>query len=506
MKLQQYSPRTDLPRGRILIINPPYVHYSRLAGEGPFLRDPSPFLPLAPIYAGSVLEGLGAGEVSYFDCQFHDLTEKADLAEYDSIAIAIMGAQNLAPGTDTFRHVTRFVPPERVFVGGQAAEALADTELAALFPGAKKVAREALQKSPMGMKSRIGAQIDKLSEEDQRAYLTSELTLPFSQGCMFGCNFCGAQIRQREQFFDTAGNLEDYVVRAKRLGIDTLSFYCTSLDFFQQALAGGDLSHLTHRLGQIIDIGARHGVKLRMRALTRADSYVAASKSEELFDLLRAAGFHTFGFGADGAASTSLLRAMKRGSDELGSDLLTAFAHAEAHGLVPEILYVFGIPEDTVGTLEETKSLCTGLLREFPTSIYRGFPAKNQIPGNRNWQHPAWLGSTAYRDLFSKPELFANLGFEALANETSHPNPRHRKLVNRYAVAMSQAAHEMGRVLSYLTVPVTLAPDPELMDEESFEVFRGIVSRYAPEIASGLELSDLPARRQILNELIPKDK
>jgi hypothetical protein len=506
MKLTLQSARHEMPTGRILLIHPPYVHYARLEGDRPFLRDPSPFLPVAPLYAGSVIEALGAGEVEYFDCQFHDLTRKTNLAEYDSIAIAVMGAQNLAPAVETFRLVTRSVAPARVFVGGQAAEALSEAELTCLFPGASRVRRAALQGTPAGMSARLGRQIDKLSDEDQKAYLESELTLPFSQGCMFGCNFCGAQIRQREQFFDTAGNLEDYAIRAVRHGIGELSFYCTSLDFFQQALPGGDLSSLTHRLEKIIEIGRRYGVRLRLRALCRADSYVAAAKSRELFDLLRAAGFHTFGFGADGAASTALLRAMKRGSDELGSDLLAAFAHAEANGLVPEILYVFGIPEDTTATLGETRALCTGLLREFPTSIYRGFPAKNQIPGNRNWQSTAWLGSETYRTLFGRPELFANLGFEALANETSHPNPSHRKLVNRFAIEMSHTAHEMGRVLSYLTIPVTVAEDPALMDDASFEIFRAIVSRYAPDVADGLRLPDLPRWRAVLNERIPKDQ
>jgi hypothetical protein len=247
-------------------------------------------------------------------------------------------------------------------------------------------------------------------------------------------------------------------------------------------------------------------MKFKLRALTRADSYVAAMKCEGLFDLCKTAGFTTFGFGADGAASTTLLRAMKRGSDELGSDLLASFAHAEQNGLVPEILYVFGIPEDTVETLDETKTLCVGLLKEFPSSIYRGFPAKNQIPGNRNWQKAGWLESSTYRTLLSRPELFANLGFEALANETSHPNPAARKLTNRYAIEMSHAAHEMGRVLSYLTLPVTVDARPELMDEPSYELFRDIVMRYAPDVISDLPLAELPSQRVVLNERIPKDQ
>jgi hypothetical protein len=505
MKLPQI-PRSELPRGRILVIHPPYVHYSRLSGEAPFLRDPSPFLPVAPFYAGALMEDLGQGEVEYFDCQLHDLTRKVDLDAYDSIAIAVMGAQNVAPAKEVYRYAQRFVAEGRIYVGGQASEGLSEAEFGALFPGAHQVPREALSTSRTAFTATLGRQLDKLSEEDLRTYLTSELTLPLSQGCIFGCNFCGAQTRQRERFFDTGGNLADFITRAECRGIRELSFYCTSLDFFQQALPGGDIHLLTSALEEIIELGRRSQVKLQLRALSRADSYVAAMQHRELFALVKEAGFTTFGFGADGAASTTLLRAMKRGSDDLGSDLLKAFAHAEENGLVPETLYVFGIPEDTVETLNETKALCIDLLRTFPHSIYRGFPAKNQIPGNRNWQKPSWQDSPTYRALLAQPELFANLGFEALANETSHPDAAQRKLVNRYAIEMSHAAHEMDRVLSYLTLPVALDPAAELMDDPSFELFRDIVGRYAPEVASGLVKGDLPGERARINELIPKDK
>jgi len=505
MKLPQVS-QNNLPKGRILFVHPPYVHYSQLSTGAPFLRDPSPFLPVAPLYAGALLEELGQGHVEYFDGQLHDLSQKTDFDEYDEIAIAVMGAQNVAPAFETFRHVTKFVPPERVSLGGQAAESLSRAEFDTLFSGARQVSRTSLDRGEHAYHVTVGKQLDKFPEDDVMTYLTSELTLPFSQGCIFGCNFCGAQTRQKERFFDTGSNLEGFAVRAKARGIDELSFYCTSLDFFQQALKGGDLQKLTQRLEHIIAVRERTGVNFRLRALTRADSYVAAMGVEGLFDLVREAGFHTFGFGADGAASTTLLRVMKRGSDELGSDLLRAFAHAEENGLVPEILYVFGIPEDTTETLNETKALCVGLLSEFPHSIYRGFPAKNEIPGNRNWRKPGWLDSATYRTLLSDPRLFANLGFEALANEISHPDPEQRKLVNRYAVEMSHAAHSMGRVLSYLTVPVPVAEQPAFMDAGAFELFHDIVNRYAPQIASELTIDNIADLRGPLNELIPKDK
>lgn len=292
---------------------------------------------------------------------------------------------------------------------------------------------------------------------------------------------------------------------AKRLGIHKLSAYVTSLDFFQQALKGGNTTKLKRQLRDIVELKEKYGIDLRLRALTRADSYMRATKDEELMDLTKRAGFYRFGFGADGAANVRLLRAMNKGTIDLKSELFEAFDHAEKNGFTPEILYVFGIEEDTEKTLQETRDLCLNLLYYFPKSIYRGFPAKNFIPGNFNWTRADWKNSKTRQKLLDNPELFANLGFETLASSISHTDQSIRKLVNKCAVEMSFVAHELGRVQSFLTVPIMKNDGHELMDEESFELFRKIVGNYAPKITKILTLENLPEHRKQLNRLIPKD-
>jgi hypothetical protein len=297
---------------------------------------------------------------------------------------------------------------------------------------------------------------------------------------------------------------------AREFGRKRLSFYCTSLDFFQQALPGGNVDTLKALLSDIIELKLLHGVDLELRALTLADSYNAAMASPEVLALVREAGFVNFGFGADGAASPTLLRSIRKGTVTLRSDLLTAFQHAEANGFVPEILYVFGVRGDTRETLEATKELCVGLLDTFQTSVYRGFPAKDHIPGNANWTRQAWRSSAAYEALLSDPALFLNLGFECLANEISHPDEEERVVVNRYAVEMSHEAHSRGRVQSYLTIPIPASnattQGPVLMDDATLGLLSDIVGRYAPQEASGLTREVLIGRRAVLNEMIPKDK
>ncbi|MFL6112588.1 MAG: hypothetical protein ACJ786_14720 [Catenulispora sp.] len=486
------------------MIHPPYVHDDYLADDAPFVRDRLPFLPIGPLFASEMLERQGRGEPELFDCQLHDLREVSTLDAYDSFGINVMGAQNLAPASAVHRFLSQRVDPARVHLGGQGVEQLTPEEFSTVFPGSHQTPRQALAGLPGALDVGIARQVDKLSDDDLLLYLTHETTLPFSQGCLFGCSFCGAQIRRREEFFDTVSHLEMLCRAAQRLGVNSLNLYCTSLDFFQQALPGGRLAELTSRLEAIIAVKEQYGIDLQLHALTRADSYNAAMASAEVRDLVLTAGFNRFGFGADGAASADIVQAMRKHAPSLRSDLVTAFANAQEHGLVQEILYVFGIPEDTSETLAATRELCGLLLDEFDTSEYRGFPAKNEIPGNANWKRHEWRQSHRRHRLLDDPALFLNLGFETMANEISHPDPQIRREVNRYAIDMSLHAHELDRVRSYLTIPVVTDGEP-LVDDETADKLRVITARYAPDLAPELTPGNLADHRRVFNSAVPKD-
>ena len=493
---------TKVPEGEVLMVHPPYVHYAEQ-----FVRDRNPFLPVGLLYAGQLLEASGKTKVKYHDSQLHDLEARTDLHSFNAIGINAMGTQNIAPAYTTFTSLLqRGVDPNKVYLGGQGVEGLTLDEFQRVFPGANLVSREALGNTRDYWNTSIRDQLEKFSPEDMRTYLTHELTLLFSQGCKYGCTFCGAQVNRQETFYNTTDNLRAILEKSQELGIPALSAYVTSLDFFQQSLKGGDLIKLKKQLEDIIALEKEFGIPLRLRALTRADSYMEATRDPEMISLAKQAGFYQFGFGADGAANTKLLKAMHKGTADLESRLLQAFPHTEQNGFTPEILYVFGIEADTSETLTETGNLCIGLLNHFPTSIYRGFPAKDNIPGNAHWSRESWKRSEAYQKLLSNPQLFANLGFEALANNISHPNEEKRKQVNAKAIEMSHAAHRLGRVQSFLTIPFMDTDVREVMDEQSFETFKEIVSNYAPHIAPILTRENLPEHRAELNRLIPKDK
>jgi hypothetical protein len=475
--------------------------------DGQFISDKGPFLPISQLYAGELIEQKACATVEYFDCQLHDLRDKTDLDNYDSYGISVMGAQDIAAAIGVYTYLSKVgIAPAQIYLGGQGVERLEPPEYARIFPGSNQVSRHLLSTLPGYMDVVLDRQIHKLPDKDLRTYLSHELTLLFSQGCMYGCSFCGAQTKQKESFYNTNDNLEYLLQQARALGLAQLEFYCTSLDFFQQALPGQKLEKLTSRLNQIIALQEKYGVKLTLRALTRANSYNAAMSSSEVLSLVKQAGFRKFGFGADGAASLELLRAMRRGTTSLKSELIAAFEHAEINGLVPEMLYVFGIPEDTEDTLRATRDFLIGLLKEFPNSQYRGFPAKNEIPGNSNWTANKWHGSDVYDLLFSDPRLFLNLGFETLANVISHPDSTVRKRVNHYAIDMSLIAHEFGRVQSYLTIPIMMTNGHELMDENDFESLLKIIRRYTGGLTDCLTLRELPDCRHEINKYIPKDR
>jgi hypothetical protein len=487
------------------MIHPAYVHYASVSDR--FVKDDAPFLPVGQMYAGELIECQTGADLEYFDCQLDDLATADGLSNYDCFGISVMGAQDIAPSEAVYRQLLqRGVRPEQIYLGGQGVEALTREEYQAVFGSSHQVSRRTLSTLPGYMDVVIARQVEKLSARALRTYLTHELTLLLSQGCMYGCSFCGAQTRRREEFYDTHGHLEYLAAKARSYGITRLQLYCTSLDFFQQALPNQDIGLLIRKLEEIIEIKDRFGLTLELRALTRAGSYNAAMASAEVLSLVKAAGFRKFGFGADGAASLEILKAMRRGTATLKSDLLSAFDHAENHGLVPEMLYVFGIPEDTEETLAATRDFLIGLLDAFPTSQYRGFPAKNEIPGNQNWGGSVWRNSSGYRSLFAEPQLFLNLGFETLANVISHQDPVKRRLVNRFAVEMSLIAHRYGRVQSFLTVPVIREDGSELMDEQTCEWFREIIRQYVGSACDTLSLASLAESRVEVNRHIPKDR
>jgi hypothetical protein len=492
--------------GQTLLIQPAYPH---LAED--FVRDPTPTLPVSLLYAGEFLERRGH-QVRYFDCQLRDLNVE-DVSDYDTFGVTVMGAQNIVSAYFVYKSLTSVhgINPERILLGGQGVEYLTSDEFSSIFPGSVLIPRSESTRDQWDVN--LARQIGKIDTKDLSLYLTNELTLPFSQNCAYACTFCAAANGRQERFYDTKGNLEIILKKANGLGIRDLKFYVTSLDFFQQALGhkDQDVSSLAERLESIVELSEKYGIKTKLRALTRIDSYNAAMESQGLLGLVKSAGFYQFGFGVDGTSSIEVLRKIKkRIKTEKGSpeqQLWQAFSHCTENGFTAENLSVIGVRGQTSAErLADERDLCIRLLQDFPSSVLRIFPAKDEIPGSVNWRSFKPRKPEAHTKLFLDPIMFLNLGYETFANCISHPDQQERRTVNHYVVEIGSEADEMGQLESCQTIPIMETDGHELMSSDDLGKYVRSIEEFVPEIASSLTVENLPQFRQELNGIIPRDK
>ena len=491
------------------MINPPYPHFSP-GLIGGFVSDPLATLPIGLMYAGELAERLG-NEVAYFDCQLHDL-EKMRSNGFDAFGITVMGPQNTVPAYFIFTELVkkRGIAPEKIFLGGQGIENVPVADFQRIFPQANLVPRN--QDLEGYWDITLEKQMEKFSERDMKKYLSNEITLLFSQGCRYACDFCAAVKGASERFYNTKDNLESILRKAKGFGLSELRLYATSLDFFQQALISKDsrMPNVVERLDSLANLQERYDIRLRIRALTRYDSYNRAMESKEILDLARRAGFYKFGFGIDGTASDRMLSAIKKGISssrgEPREQLLHAIEHC--HGSFDEVegLLVVGTKGSTREGLNDENEMIRGFLEKFPNFNIRFFPSKNAIAGNENWINLRYTDPEAHSKLLDDPLRFLDLGYETFANRISHPDVEMRKMVNHSVISMSEAAHALGRLDSFPTIPFMEKDGYELMDPQYFDKYKEFIRRFAPDITSSLTLENLPKRQFQVNKAVPRDK
>ena len=102
--------------------------------------------------------------------------------------------------------------------------------------------------------------------------------------------------------------------------------------------------------------------------------------------------------------------------------------------------------------------------------------------------------------------MFLNLGYETFANCISHPDQKERRRVNHYVVEIGSNADEMGQLESCQTIPLMETDGHELMDSNDLRDYAKSIEEFVPEIVRSLTLENLPASRQELNGIIPRDK
>ena len=504
---------------RILLIFPPYPHFA-----GDFVRDPAATLSMSMVYAGELIEQghLIKGEqneVSYFDCQLHDIRDKK-LGEYDYFGMSVMGGQNIVSAYDTFNVLVKGfgIDPSRIFLGGQGIEYLFPDEFKAIFPQANFMPRQTNEIEGYWNIS-LERQIEKFPEEDIRAYFGNELTLLFSQGCVFPCTFCAADKRNPEQFYNTQDNFGYFLRKAKQLGIRDLSFYATSLDFFQQwfdKLKNPNPREVLSRLEYMADAQEKYGVKANIRALARKDTFNSAMGHQGITDIVKSAGFYSFGIGGEGVFTKGRLEAIRKDvnayKDTPERQCLQFYETCQEHGFIADNLYVLGFNDilnkgrDPRIELKTEEKSILALLTKFPNSVMRLYVAKEAVPGNDGWPLLRHTNPETHKRLMNNPNLILNIGYEVLANPESHPSKTYRKLVNHTLIKVASFADERKQLVNYHTIPILETDGYEILDMEDLLVYKKIIGKFAPDITSSLTLENMPDLRSVLNRRIDRDK
>ena len=297
---------------------------------------------------------------------------------------------------------------------------------------------EAGMLSPPEITSLIPA-YEKIPDEMMKMYLSKEFGLYVSQGCMFHCDFCGANrtildttgkpIIQAEEVYRNPkiikDDLEYLVKKAKSFGIKELNIYMSNLDTFQKP-------HKLHEFAYAVkDVKQSNpGFEIRLRGLSTPALYVnARDKHAKYIENLVEAGFHTAGFGVDGMTPQVWKGVHKEINDE--KRCLEAIQSARRDfGIIPEILMVFGhVGVDTEKTLKLACEFTQAMVDTYE-AVPRPHVAKNFIPGNKGWIYPGNV--KAIELLLKNPESFQGLDFTSLASPLTHPDGRLRELTNHY--------------------------------------------------------------------------
>lgn len=170
---------------------------------------------------------------------------------------------------------------------------------------------------------------------------TRAISLLTSRGCPFGCRFCGSPKAFGRSV--TYYPLQEVVSNMSRLS--------SKYGFRAFRIMDDTFTLNNRRVIEFCDLVSPFG--WRMSCLTNVRTVRAATLQR-----MRSAGFEFVAIGAESANEAVLKLANKRQSQE---DIRRAVAMINDAGLKAEVLFIIGLPGETVGSLSETISLAKEL-------------------------------------------------------------------------------------------------------------------------------------------------
>src|SRR3989339_705026 len=306
---------------------------------------------------------------------------------------------------------------------------------------------------------------ERISDEDMKEYLSHEISLYVSQGCIYGCDFCAAEHGKKEQYREmeiTEKDMNYLVARAKKLGLASISIYMSNLDVFQTPEQILEFAKAMSRVRK-----NNGGFELKIRGLAGIFSFLNTRKiNREAIEALAECGFDTVGFGVDGVAGT--WAKIHKGQNTEDGCVEAIRSTREDFGITPEMFMVFGHEGvDTQETLKEAYEFTMSMAEKYG-AIPRPHVAKPFIPGNKGWRSTKYAG--AIEQLMRDPRLFQGLDFTALPTALTHPDPVLRQAVTEYYLRICEIK---GNTTNWLK-----AVEPGMSQQEMAEITAFNKGRY----------------------------
>lgn len=221
-----------------------------------------------------------------------------------------------------------------------------------------------------------------------------------SLGCNFACNFCMINIVNRSDSGDdvnashsrgmrfwSAKLIGDELEKLANMGVETVRI-SDEMFFFNR-------KYYEPLLKEIID----RGLKLRMWAYSRVDTV-----RSEFLDLFHKAGINWLALGIE-AGNQQVRQEVSKGSFKV-VNIQEVCATVQNSGMNVISNYIFGFPEDTHGTMQETLDLALELNTEmanmYPCQALPGSPMYH-IAKRNGWELPDTYGGYAFLSYDSKP-------------------------------------------------------------------------------------------------------
>lgn len=223
---------------------------------------------------------------------------------------------------------------------------------------------------------------------------------PYSrEGCPFHCGFCNIQapFREGELLQATSGN--SYRTLRPELFIEELTFLVEEFGVKYVKIPDEMFGFGSHPVRIAELIRNRFGDSLNIWCYFRVDTC-----QPKYLDLLRSAGFRWLSLGIEAANSNVRSGQDKIFSDEKIHEVVERLHSADIEG---GLNYIFGLPGDTIESMEKTLKLAIEL-----NSSFANFYCNQALPGSAQYKEalaagyplpqreggPGWLGHSQYSE------------------------------------------------------------------------------------------------------------